>query len=621
MRYGNMTRRVRRELFMLVFCMCTSFLILAQSSKPPITQSSNSQPVTKPSSQPVDKSSSDLLGKKDTEKKGDRLQNDAVNLARAINGDSLYLETNNQIWVKSRIAKILSTLSKEESIRILEESFLLLHGLEKSLSKHSENQKEKEELKVLERELIALYCKLTPEKGQQEIKKLIDFASKSDNLESSTSKAIDVRNQADRLANLAVSLLQIGNPIGVDVLLKSMLVTGKVSSRFLDAVYASHRNSELQRRLESAISTALKGGRTVDAEDIANLNALLEGSLITQQNTRLTILEFELASLRQIEMIVRTTREQGQPSSIEGESIGYTYWTFNTLLLPKFIKEMPGSEKEVTALLSSLAGSVSGDWAASTRRDLGGMSFEQRLEEASISPSGEQRETLLVDLAMDVLRDKIKEAKLSRRQMLDKVNDKIKSSESKSTLSDYLYITEAKEYTTTGNYIAASGKAQQVSRGDWRGLTLAGIASAVEEKDHDEATRLYVQSLIGLDNCPPSITRIEVAFKVAEMMRIVDPVLSHSLISRSVQYANAIDFTDKKKSRSFPNHYTTIGKISLVLGMEAAQEKDVLRYCNIGELARLDWEGVYLSSLSIENKLLRASFQIKMCEGLLSYAK
>ena len=615
-----MARLANLGLFIVCSLFC-NFVCLHLINKCTIAQSPNNQSINKPDSQRKDGSTPRLEKKVTQVEKKDTIRENAIYLARAVNSQSFNLDTKEQVWVKVQIARVLVGVSKEESIRILEEDFTLLHSLEKNLLKHPENQKEKEELKGLERELIALYCKLAPDKGQREVKRLLDSVSKTDSLESPATNPMDARKQADELANLARSLLQIGNPLGVEVLIKSILITGKISTKWLSAIADAGKKPELLRRLESALSSVLKGKVTADAEDIGNLSVLLIGSMLTQQSTRLAILEFELNSLRQIEMIVRTAREQGQPASINGDSIGYIYSTFNSPLLRMFIKEMPGSEKEVTALLKSLAGSLPGDWAASAQRDFGGMTFEQRLEEASSHPLGEKREELLIELAEDVLRSKFKEEAPLRRQMLDKVLNKITSLDSKVILTDYLFITEAQESTIQGDYTLAADKARQVSRGDWRGLTLAGIASAAEGKDHDEAVRLYMQALIGLDNCTPSITRVEVAFNVAEVMRKADSVLSQSLITRAVQYANAIDFTEQKKPKKFPDHYARIGKIFLILGMEAFQEKDVLRYCNIGELARQDWAGLYQSSQSIENHLLQAIFQIKMCEGVLSPAK
>ncbi len=614
--------RVMGKLITLIFCEMLSLSICAQSNSNAIAQSPNSQIDKKSSKSATVKPSGDLLEKRDAEKpRKSLLLNDAIYLARFVNSEAFKLEPKNQIWVKLQIARLLGDFSKDEGIHILEDSFTLLHGLKKSLTNQSEYQKEKQELKSLERELIIAYCKLNPEKGQPELKKLLESASKAESLENATTKNIDARQQADELANIARNLLQAGNSIGVDVLLKSILLTGKISTEFLGCVIAAGSRPELLRRLETALPSVLKGRATLDWEDIHHSTGLLIGSRFTQQNTRNAILEFELNSLRQIETLVRTAREQGQASSIDGDSIGYIYSTFNSPLLRMFIKEMPGSEKEITTLLKSLAGSLPGDWAANARRDFGGMTFEQRLEEASRYPLGEQRENLLIALAMDALRDKFKGEPLPRHEMVNRVMDKIASSESKSILSDYLSIAEAMEDTNQGNYILAADKARQVARGDWRGLVLAGIASVVEEKDHDEAVRLYMQSLLGLDNCDPSITRVEVAFKVAEMMRKTDPILSQSLISRAIQYANTIDFSEQKKLKKFPDYYAKIGKTFFILGMEAFQEKDVLRYCNIAELARQDWKNLYLSSQSIENHLLQSIFQIKMCEGILAASR
>lgn len=93
------------------------------------------------------------------------------------------------------------------------------------------------------------------------------------------------------------------------------------------------------------------------------------------------------------------------------------------------------------------------------------------------------------------------------------------------------------------------------------------------------------------------------------------------LLNVAVRFANQTSFSEKGYRFPFDkNIFAGIGMIEMALGFEPERIQDALRDIEIGKMAQLDWPVLHDASNIIENRTLRAMFQLKMCEGVISQA-
>ncbi|MBO0861187.1 MAG: hypothetical protein J2P21_22410, partial [Chloracidobacterium sp.] len=64
--------------------------------------------------------------------------------------------------------------------------------------------------------------------------------------------------------------------------------------------------------------------------------------------------------------------------------------------------------------------------------------------------------------------------------------------------------------------------------------------------------------------------------------------------------------------------FASIGSVFMAVGFEPERIREALRDFDFGKMAQLDWQAMYEASHNIENKMLRATFQLKMCEAMIN---
>jgi hypothetical protein len=164
------------------------------------------------------------------------------------------------------------------------------------------------------------------------------------------------------------------------------------------------------------------------------------------------------------------------------------------------------------------------------------------------------------------------------------------------------------------------GESRRVINPLWRAWTLMAVGYALTKQPGD-AVQLYESAAQTLEKCPPTLRRVEVAFKLAELWGERDPTRAFEVLSRAVVYANQIKQSDVSplfEKYHLHGSYAVIGELDLQPATEPADASDLRLGEGVGKLSQLDWSQTEYLSRKIQETPLRLRFQLKMCEAGLS---
>jgi hypothetical protein len=190
-------------------------------------------------------------------------------------------------------------------------------------------------------------------------------------------------------------------------------------------------------------------------------------------------------------------------------------------------------------------------------------------------------------------------------------------SELRAIIGEYFLMEEIKLKIEEENTASAMEKAGTVSNPLWRAWTLMAVGYALTKQPGD-TVQLYESAAQTLEKCPPTLRRVEIAFKPAELWGERDPTRAFEVLSRAVAYANQImqpDLSPLFEKYHLPGSYAVIGKLDLQPAIELADARDVRIGGGVGNVTQLDWAQTEYLSRKIQEAPLRLRFQLKMCEA------
>jgi hypothetical protein len=542
--------------------------------------------------------------------------NTAVALALSIGKQADIDDPIDKIRIMLESVKLLVGVRPNDSRYMVTEAADLL------LSRKKKEQSEAEQKKIaaIERELIALYSKLDPEKSEGFIKESLDIAEENIRKSYADNKSMAAHARVEKMAELASALIDNGIPAGVDLLLNSIAETGRVANAIRKPFRTAVSEPTLRERMSARIKQAFYGKIIAEPGDLSILAALLLYNTREDDSSSIinaAILELEINSLKQIEANLRSAREQAQLFPYTDDELDYICVFFVSNLRKMYSRYLPGRLKDVDLCLKGIQELVSfkiGERSDRARAE----TFQEKLDKASGVTDGSRRERGLINLAFDVLNENVKDERYSRDQMVDKILSALNSNDSKVLVKDANVIAGIRKLATEKNFIQVAQEARRISRADWRALALAGAASGLDKTDQETAKLLYTEALSELNNSKPGTAVIRATLLIAERYYETDPAMGRQILDSAVRFANQTKFSEMGFRFPFDRVLAaSIGSVFIVLGFDTEQIQDALQDFNIGKMAQLDWQIMYETSHNIENKMLRYTFQLKMCEAVI----
>ncbi|MBO0862746.1 MAG: hypothetical protein J2P21_30470 [Chloracidobacterium sp.] len=213
-----------------------------------------------------------------------------------------------KISVMIESAKLLARVSPNDSQYLVAEAADLL--LERKKKEQSKDEQEK--IAATERELVALYSKLDPEKTEKFIKDSLDVVEDNIRKSQADNGSSAAKARAEKMVELATVLIDSGIPAGVDLLLNSVAETGRVANSFGIPFRTAVSDSELRDRMSARIKQAFWGKIVAMPNELSILAIFLRftGNDDSCSTINAAILELEINSLMQIETGCRLLSER-----------------------------------------------------------------------------------------------------------------------------------------------------------------------------------------------------------------------------------------------------------------------------------------------------------------------
>ena len=535
----------------------------------------------------------------------------AIALALSIGKQSDPDDPLDKIKIMLDSAKLLVGVSPNDGRFLVADAAALLLERKKKEQRADERRK----IAAIERELVAIYSKLDPEKSEEFIKESLDAAKKNNDNGSQAAKA-----RAEKMAELAKVLIDNGVPEGVDLLLKSIVETGRVADAFRSPFRTVIREPKMKERMSAQIKQAFSGKIIADPWDLTILAILIRFSAGKDSSSSIikaAILELEINSLRQLVMALRSAHEEEQPLPYNSATLADLYRFFVTDLRNMYSEYLPSRLNDVDLCLQGIQELIPFEIGEREQGEKA-TTFEEKLAKASGISDGTKRERELINLALDVLNKHITD--YSRELMIDKILNALNSNDSRTLVKDAGVIADIKELAIEKNFVQAAQEAQRISRGDWRAQVLAGAASGLDKTDQEAAEALYIKALYALNDSDPGTAVIRTTLLIAERTYEKNPGMGRQFLDAAVRFANHTKLSETVSS-GFPfdrGLYAQIGSVFMMLGFEPGRIQDALRDFDFGKMVKLHWQAMYEASLNIENKMLRATFLLKMCEAVIN---
>lgn len=545
----------------------------------------------------------------------------ALNLVRNIGRQTSIDVPLDKVKVMLQSARLLRGVSSDDSRYLVREAadLLLQH------KKKEQNEDEQKKIAGIEAEVVALYSTIDPERAEKFISDAIEIASENTRKLHPSNAPLAAKMRAEKMAELASALIEAGVLSGVDILLDSVAETGRVANGFYVSFRTAASKPEMRDRISARIKQAFSGKIVAEPSELSGLALPViyyTGKSNSYSTINAAILELEIDSLKHIETSIRFAREQGQPIPHTSDGLDYLCGMFASSLREQYSRWLPSRLEDVDLCLKSIQESVSFKIGESKEKEKA-ETFEEKLGKASAIASGSKREGELINLAYDVLNGRIKDGKFSRDQMVDKVLHALNTKESKAFVEDGKIVTDIKELIKEKNFSRAANDALRISRDDWRAQVLTGVASCLDKSldktDQEASSILYSNAVDVLNASKPGTAVLRTTLKIAERFYEKDLSEGQRLLNVAIRFANQTSFSEKGYRFPFDrNIFAGIGMIEMALGFEPERIQDALRGVEIGKMAQLDWLAMHEASNFIENRTLRAMFQLKMCEGVIN---
>jgi hypothetical protein len=281
-------------------------------------------------------------------------------------------------------------------------------------------------------------------------------------------------------------------------------------------------------------------------------------------------------------------------------------------------KSAPDKSEYVDSALRQIAAVLPDKWLDAASRmplRLTPEQASQELERTLEIKDAERRDARLANFSLRALAGFF--TKERRLELAASAIDAIRDPELKAIIRDQFLMTDIGMKIEEGSVASAMEKAGTVSNPLWRAWTLMAVGYALTKQPGD-AVQLYESAAQTLEKCPPTLRRVEVAFKLAELWGERDPTRAFEVLSRAVGYANQIkqpDLSPLFEKYHLPGSYAAIGKLALQPGIELADAGDVPLGDGVGKVTQLDWAQTEYLSRKIQETPLRLRFQLKMCEA------
>jgi hypothetical protein len=548
----------------------------------------------------------------------------ATELALSVGQDAAGLANPvESIQIQLEVSRLLAREHPQEALRTLNLALAEVRDCPGSW-KSKEKQSKSFQLLRLRGDVLALYAKIDRQQADKLLKALPDCSAKENDSRKTEQPDSpvnwDARHRADELVKVGATKLGQSPAEGVGIILSSVSSTGKVSAEISEAVrrLRDAGSDQLASEIEEKLARIISPQTSSDAFNQQAVATLIAVDPRMSQAVRQSLTSYLLRGLEGFVAAIKESQVSGQPLQIDYDNLGYLYAEYLRQIRRVIERYSPDKSEQVNSALQQIAAVLPDKWLDAVSRmplRLTPEEASQELERALEITDAERRDSRLANFSLRALAGFF--TKERRLELAASAIDAIHDAELRAVIRDYFLMTEIGMKIEEENGASAMEKAGTVGNPLWRAWTLMAVGYALTKQPGD-AVQLYESAAQTLEKCPPTLRRVEAAFKLAELWSERDPLRAFEVMTRAVGYANQIKQPDLRpmfEKYHLPGSYAVIGKLDLQPAIELAGASDLQLSDGVGRLTQLDWPQTEYLSRKIQETPLRLRFQLKMCEA------
>jgi hypothetical protein len=547
----------------------------------------------------------------------------ATELAVAVGQEAISLnETVEAILIQLEITRLLAREHQQEALRTLNLALTEVRDCP-GASKPKDKPGKRVQLLSLRGDVLALYAKIDRQQADKLLKTLPDCSAKeNDSLKNEQPDSPvnwDARQRATELVKIGITKLGQNPAEAVSIILSSVSSTGKVSGEISEAVekLRAAGSDPVVNEIEDKLAKIVSLQTSSDAFNQQAVATLIAVDPRMSPAARQSLSNYLFRGLEGFVAAIKESQVSGQPLQIDYDNLGYLYGEYLREIRRVIEKYAPDKLEYVNSALQQIAAVLPDKWLDAASRiplRLTPEQASQELERTLEITDTERRDSRLANFSLRALAGFYTKGR--RLDLAASAMDAIHDSELRAIIRDYFLMTEIRLKIEDENVASAMEKAGTVSNPLWRAWTLMAVGYALTKQPGD-TVQLYESAAQTLEKCPPTLRRVEVAFKLAELWGERDPPRAFEVLSHAVVYANQIkqpDLSPLFEKYHLPGSYAVIGKLDLQPAIELADARDVHIGDGVGKVTQLDWAQTEYLSRKIQETPLRLRFQLKMCE-------
>lgn len=529
------------------------------------------------------------------------------------------------IQIQLEVTRLLAREHPQDALHVLNHALTEVKDCPASW-KSKEKQRKSFQLLSLRGDILSLYATVDRQKAAKLLKTLPDCSAnendsrKNERLGSSVNW--DARHRADELVKVGTTRLTPNPAEGVGIILASVSGTGKVSGVLSETINKLREGGidQVVSEIEHGLAKIIASQTSSDAFDHQEVATLIASDPRMSPAVRDALVSYLLRGLEGYIAAIKESQVSGQPLQVDLDDLGYLYGEYFRQVRRVIEKYAPDKLEYVKSALQQIAAVLPDKWLDSASRiplRLTPEQASQELERTLEITDTVRRDSRLANFSLRALAGFY--TKERRLDLATSAMDAIHDSDLKAIIRDYFLMTEIRLKIEEENVASAMEKAGTVSNPLWRAWTLMAVGYALTKQPGD-TVQLYESAAQTLEKCPPTLRRVEIAFKLAELWGERDPARAFEVLSRAVVYANQIkqpELSPLFEKYHLPGSDAVIGKLDLQPAIALADAGDVRLGDGIGKVTQLDWAQTEYLSRKIQETPLRLHFQLKMCEAVL----
>ncbi|MDQ1640452.1 MAG: hypothetical protein QOF62_3791 [Pyrinomonadaceae bacterium] len=520
-------------------------------------------------------------------------------------------------------SELLPSSKREDEIRLLE---LALRDLKEWTSDEKAGWGRRYTAATLRNQILSAYAKLDIDRvsalrkeSQPEADSNKDPTSVLRNGNWSA-EMLSRGKRADETAKIALSIM------GTDFEKASALILQSVQSGVVSSTISDIFQKLLQdgsrlalNKLESSIGQILAHSVSLDPLNLRFVPILVQSDRDMPAAARSGFQLFFLNSLRAWVDLALDANNNG---ALDPSYVSSSYLAFVLSVRPVMANGQPEQLMTFDLLLDQVSPLVP-DKAKSLIQSVSPEAIvdpKDRLGDILKGKSAGGRDIRLMRFVLDLVRKSVNDYSQIELDLAADAISHVSDARLKTTLSDFLTITQLSLLAKQGKFIDASRVAESIASTETRAWALLALSSAVAKQDRVLGFEFVSDAMKCLDLASPSPKKVELALMASALLAKDDPRRAFEILSVAAKYANSSP-SNVKQGQDLAGGIrlkVVIENFSTLLANAPESLGEIEINKSLSLLAKADWFGSQSIADDFRDPRLRLSLKLAFARGVLA---